>query len=81
MACHVYRETHRDLKKSQPQLTASFFTVANKKWPSIEFSQISAHFSVRQSEIWVRDELHIPPLIYLVESSVAFGQTTAFGSY
>ena len=33
---------------------ASFFTVANKKWRSIELSQIS-HFRVIQSEIWVRD--------------------------
>ena len=35
-------------------ITVSFFTVANRKWRSIELYQIS-HFSVKQSEIWVRD--------------------------
>ena len=40
--------------RAQGTITASFFTVANKKWRSIELSQIS-HFRVIQSEIWVRD--------------------------
>ena len=44
----------KETNHGQGIITASFFTVANEKWGSIELSQIS-HFSVKQSEIWFRD--------------------------
>ena len=50
--------TNGALKKNQSRLRyyhgILFFTVANKKWRSIELSQIS-HIIVKESEIWVRD--------------------------
>ena len=55
---HYYPSEQMGLLKranhNQGIITASFLTVANKKWRSIELSQIS-HYSVKQSEIWVRD--------------------------